>query len=559
MELCPATFFPAGSWIMWEHKHGFGFDTLYENTVPMVCEVESDISSVTITYFDPDYVLTEDVMQRTYDETIYIEEAHYETLTLTQEDFVDGKAAFDLPMAQMDPDSIEFDDPADAVTYNDLRTNEAFVSIRDMVGSESLYLIRVFNKQHTELEQKDGTLEDFNILDDPDSITTYIGFEYLTPFDEMQYPYVFTPDDVDENGCIHVEGKVADEDYTLIYANGEKVNEGDSQEFSFDYKLQPGVNQMNIYTGDEWGWDTMGYTFTIGYLPEPTSITFDDARIADGAVIQTTATSLDVSGMVSAYFLGKNLTINGDSVILEGNTLTAPNGGKYIVDFSYTVELADGENVITVVLEDAFKQITTVTFKVIKVDALTPVVPAKPVAPSETGKPAAPAFPFTDVTKNDWFYDAVRYAYENGLMNGTGGSLFSPNANTTRGMIVTILARLEGVDTSRGGTWYEAGRKWAMENGISDGTSMDGQITREQLATMLYRYAQLKGYDTTASADLSTFADASSVSDWAKEAMQWAVGVGLIQGSDNQLMPTASATRAQVATILERFIENVAK
>ncbi len=155
--------------------------------------------------------------------------------------------------------------------------------------------------------------------------------------------------------------------------------------------------------------------------------------------------------------------------------------------------------------------------------------------------------------------DAIEYAVANGLMKSTGTGLFSPNANTTRGMIVTILARLEGVDTSKGAMWYEAGQQWAMKLGISDGTNMDGQITREQLATMLYRYAQMKGYDVSARASLSAFADAGSVSEWAQEAMQWAVGVGLIQGSDNQLTPTASATRAQVATILQRFCESILK
>lgn len=158
-----------------------------------------------------------------------------------------------------------------------------------------------------------------------------------------------------------------------------------------------------------------------------------------------------------------------------------------------------------------------------------------------------------------WAADAIAYAVDNGLMNGTGGGMFSPDANTNRGMIVTILARLEGVDTSTGDSWYEAGRQWAMKNEISDGTNMDGQITREQMATMLYRYAQLKGYDVSVRADLGSFTDEASVSDWAKDAMQWAVGVGLIQGSDNCLTPAAPATRAQVATILMRLIESVAK
>ena len=163
------------------------------------------------------------------------------------------------------------------------------------------------------------------------------------------------------------------------------------------------------------------------------------------------------------------------------------------------------------------------------------------------------------MTSGSWYYDGVKYACDNGLMNGTGANAFNPNADTTRSMIVTILARMEGVNTSGGATWYTAGRAWAMENGISDGTNMEGKITREQLAAMLYRYAKIKGYDVSASASLSGYTDASSVSGWAKEAMQWAVGSGLIQGSGNALTPQANASRAQIATILMRFAQSIAK
>ena len=192
------------------------------------------------------------------------------------------------------------------------------------------------------------------------------------------------------------------------------------------------------------------------------------------------------------------------------------------------------------------------------------IPPLRPVGPSKPSKPSTPDtskgdLPFTDVVSGSWYYDGVKYAYDNGLMNGTGTNAFSPNADTTRGMIVTILARMEGVNTSGGATWYARGREWATENGISDGTNMEGKITREQLAAMLYRYAKMKGYDVSASASLSGYTDASSVSGWAKEAMQWAVGSGLIQGSNNALTPQANASRAQIATILMRFAQNIAK
>lgn len=186
----------------------------------------------------------------------------------------------------------------------------------------------------------------------------------------------------------------------------------------------------------------------------------------------------------------------------------------------------------------------------------TPVFPVTPSKP-KNDKPTTGSS-FTDVPAGSWYEEAVNYVHEKGLMNGTSSNAFSPNANTTRGMIVTILARVEGVNTS-GALWYAAGQKWAMDNGISDGTNMPGVITREQLATILYRYAKQKGYDVSKSAALTGFSDADKVSGYAAEAMQWAVAEGLLQGSNGKLNPQGSATRAQVATILMRFMEKIAK
>ena len=186
----------------------------------------------------------------------------------------------------------------------------------------------------------------------------------------------------------------------------------------------------------------------------------------------------------------------------------------------------------------------------------TPVLPVTPSKPKDD-KPTTGSS-FTDVPAGSWYEEAVNYVHEKGLMNGTSKNGFSPNASTTRGMIVTILARVEGVNTN-GTPWYAAGQKWAMDNGISDGTNMTGSITREQLATILYRYAKQKGYDVSKSAALTGFSDADKVSGYASEAMQWAVAEGLLQGSNGKLDPQGSATRAQVATILMRFMEKIAK
>ena len=165
------------------------------------------------------------------------------------------------------------------------------------------------------------------------------------------------------------------------------------------------------------------------------------------------------------------------------------------------------------------------------------------------------AMSFADVAANSWYYDAVKYCFDNGLMNGVGEDKFAPSATTTRAMIWTVLARDAGVDTSTGATWYEAGMKWAMENKISDGTGAENAITREQFATMLYRVAQSKGEGFSGSWYFPlSFDDAASISDWADEAMHWCVMKGILNGSNNKLNPTDNASRAEVAAMLMRFL-----
>lgn len=160
---------------------------------------------------------------------------------------------------------------------------------------------------------------------------------------------------------------------------------------------------------------------------------------------------------------------------------------------------------------------------------------------------------FIDVSNNFWGVNAVGFVTSREIFNGTSKNTFSPNEPMTRAMIVTVLARLNGVDTSTGDIWYEVGQKWAIENGISDGLNMNETLTREQLAVMLYRYL---GSPAT-SGDISNFTDSESVSSWATYAMIWAVENGLISGmGDDTLNPKGEATRAQVATILYRFISN---
>lgn len=185
---------------------------------------------------------------------------------------------------------------------------------------------------------------------------------------------------------------------------------------------------------------------------------------------------------------------------------------------------------------------------------------------------AAGENPFTDVPASHWAHDDITYVYENDLMNGTDGSLFSPESTTTRAQVVTVLYRLAGQPAADwanpfwdvpASAWFHDAVTWAWENDITGGVSSThfgagNAVTREQLATFLYRYAQDQGYDTSARADLSGYSDAGLVSSYATEALSWANATGLIIGTTaTTLSPKGSATRAQVATILSRFCQDV--
>ena len=183
--------------------------------------------------------------------------------------------------------------------------------------------------------------------------------------------------------------------------------------------------------------------------------------------------------------------------------------------------------------------------------------------------------PFGDVKTADWFYNDVKYVYDKGMMAGTAADVFAPNATTTRAMIVTILYRLEGSPAVTGtsafvdvpaGQWYTDAVNWAAANQIVKGTSAttfapNDSITREQMAAILYRYAQHKKYDVSVGEDTNilSYADAQSVSAYAIPAMQWAGGAGIVNGSNGKLNPQNNATRAEVATMLMRYCEKVAK
>ncbi len=278
---------------------------------------------------------------------------------------------------------------------------------------------------------------------------------------------------------------------------------------------------------------------------------------------------------VWSYIPPANPNYRIDIPDFEGGTVTAdPAAAKAGATVTLTATPDEGYAVGTITVTDRFGDAVRVTEN--SDGTYTFTMPNGQVTVKatfvETEEPA-PAEPFPDVDENDWFYDEVVYVYENGLMNGVENNQFAPNTATNRAMLATILYRLAGEPAVSGdlpftdvesGTWYTDAVIWAAANDIVNGIGdnqfgPENTLTREQLVTMLYRYAQNKGYDVTASADLSGYPDAGQIQSWAQEAMSWAVAEGIVEGMDGNLNPAGSATRAQIATILMRFCEGVAK
>lgn len=296
------------------------------------------------------------------------------------------------------------------------------------------------------------------------------------------------------------------------------------------------------------------YTVTVSFTEAPKS---NDAGVRSITVAGVKAkTSVNNECTVTVPY-GTNVTASS-FVIITNHARATVGALTHIKNVWY----------FTVTAEDG---VTTASYTVTVTTAALPT-PIKPAV--DNTKPASdskPKLPFTDVSTSDWFYSDVMFVYENGLFSGTDSRSFSPNASMTRAMLVTVLYRLEGEPAGTGsssfsdvssGSYYEKAVAWAAANGIVTGTgstsfSPDAKVTREQLAAILYRYAQYKKLDTDAGAKLDSFSDAGNVSGYASEALSWAVSEGLINGASGRLMPKGDATRAQVAAILHRFVENV--
>ena len=226
----------------------------------------------------------------------------------------------------------------------------------------------------------------------------------------------------------------------------------------------------------------------------------------------------------------------------------SPNKG-YKLD-KLTVTDASGKTVSTTKTSD-----TVYTFTMPASQVTVGVTYVK--ADETTEQPSTKTF--SDVSSSDWFADAVKYVSDKGMMNGTGNGKFSPADSTTRAMLMTVIARYAGEDTTGSNPWYQKGMEWAKANGVSDGTAPNANITREQLVTMLYRYAKSTGKDVSVGKDTNilSYADATTVSEYAVPAMQWACGAGIVNGANGKLNPQNNATRAEVAAILMRYCENI--
>ena len=240
------------------------------------------------------------------------------------------------------------------------------------------------------------------------------------------------------------------------------------------------------------------------------------------------------------------VTINNGSTAKKGDTVTItvkPDAG-YEID-KVTVTDSKGNSIA---VADKGDGKFSFTMPDSKVDVKATFVKTEPEQPSKTT--------FVDVPENSWYADAADFVAQRGLMSGVGENLFGGNQNTTRAMLMTILARMDGQDVTGGSTWYEKAMNWAKQTGVSDGTMPEVNITREQLATMLYSYAKLKGLDTTQGGmAVREFNDYDSISSWAGQSMTWAVNAGILSGrGNNTLAPTAGATRAEMAVMLQQFV-----
>ena len=359
------------------------------------------------------------------------------------------------------------------------------------------------------------------------------GTTYYAKWTEKATPAIAikaTPSTLTGGGSVEltVSGVPTEGQLAVTCDNDIKVNEKDGKYTAAlpnetkDYTFKADYTGTNLYNNAS---DTCVVSVT--YKGSSHHSSSSSSSITSNTVSASTASNGKVA-------LDKSTAKKGDTV-----TVTVTPDAGYQLD-KLTVTDAKGKTVDVTKKSDGKYTFTMPEGKVTVTPTFSKI---EDVKPSKNG--------FDDVASSDWFADAVKYVADKGLMNGTDDNQFSPSASTTRGMLMTVLARYAGEETTGGATWYEKSMAWAKAKGVSDGTNPNANITREQLVTMLYRYAG----SPKADGKLDSFSDAASVSTYAADAMQWAVANGIVNGSNGKLNPQNNATRAEVAAILMRFCE----
>ena len=383
----------------------------------------------------------------------------------------------------------------------------------------------------------------------------------------------------ESNGGSHAEKALASGTYTVsLLKSGwtDPINTMTITLAQVSYDTNGGTPEAiaSFYTGTN-------NTVTLPVAPNKSGYTFDGWKSsADNSVTQAGAkVAVSADTTFTAQWSKRSSGSHGGSGSSGGSASTTytltfeTNGGNAISKVTKnkgtTIDLAQYAPTKSGATFEGWYADKGLTKKItsVKLDANTTVYAKWTETPVSS-------LPFGDVKSADWFYNDVKYVYEKGMMAGTAADVFAPNATTTRAMIVTILYRLEGSPAVTGtsafvdvpaGQWYTDAVNWAAANQIVKGTSAttfapNASITREQMAAILYRYAQYKGYDVTKKADLSGYSDNGQVSAYAKDALAWANAAKLINGVTNTtLAPQGNATRAQVSAILHRFCDGVVK
>ncbi len=406
-----------------------------------------------------------------------------------------------------------------------------------------------------------------------------------------------------EDSVIYVEdigqGSVDDEDdedYEDDFEDDYDDNEDEDGED--DDEDTPGEDLSDVkFLNKTYTYDGERKTLKVTGLPEDAEVEYEDNKATDAgtyrayAVVTLDGESVELSAKLiikpreitikgltaedKAYDGNTDAILSGGELdgVIEGDDVyvTMPETGKFS---SAAVGTNKTVTFTAPTLEGDDADNYTLKLPTLKADITAAGTTTKPSTPSDTETtdpvitPKPWVNPFADVTMNDWYYGAVKFASENGIMNGTSDAIFDPNGDITRSMFVTVLHRIAGKPAAEkgaftdveSGSWYEAAVNWASANGIVNGTSAttfdpNATITREQMATILYRYANFKKYDLTVG-QTRLFADSADIADYAKDAMNWAADKGLITGSgDGTVTPKAYASRAQAATMLQRMVE----